>query len=146
MRSDGVMHFDASRFSYRNLDSTVGGILVTSMSDSHQEEVRIARERRDGLATFLGVVVFLVGVGIVGWTFVQAFEIFTKAPQLNLGVEPGKPIDFSVVGLNLARLIVRILVLVVMAGIGSALANRGAKMYASGKTLKVHEPVQAPRD
>jgi hypothetical protein len=116
------------------------------MSEAHQEEVRMARERRDGLVSFLGVVVFLTGVGIVGWTFVQAFDIFTKATQLHLGVAPGKPIDFSVVGLNLARLIVRILVLVVMAGIGSALANRGARMYASGKTVKVHERVELPKE
>lgn len=106
----------------------------------------MAKERRDGLASVLGVAVFLAGVGIVGWTFSQAFDIFIKAPQLNLGVPPGKPIDFSVVGVNLARLIIKIIVLVVMAGIGSALANRGARMYASGKHVRVQEPAEATKE
>ena len=96
------------------------------------------KERRDAPSSILGVVVFLAGVAIVIWTFMQAFDIFSKAPQLNLGVEQNKPINFSVVGVNFVRLLVKVLVLVVMAGIGSALANRGARMYASGKSVRIH--------
>lgn len=108
----------------------------------------MAASRRDWLASVLGVTVFLVGVGLVVWVFSQAFDLFTKAPQLNLGIEPGRPIDFGVVGINFARLLIRILVLVLMAGIGSALANRGARMYAAGRhgpPVAVPDPSQEPK-
>lgn len=104
----------------------------------------MARERRDFLASFLGVIVFLAGLAIVGWVFFQALGLFTKAPEINLGIPKGKPLDFNVAGINLIRLVLRILLLVLMAGIGSAIANRGARLYASGKTVKVPGPDPEP--
>lgn len=59
-----------------------------------------------------------------------------------MGVEPGKAIDFTVVAVNLSRLIVQILLLVVMAGIGSVLANRGVRMYSSVQSLEL--PLSKP--
>jgi len=88
------------------------------------------------------LVVFLAGIGLILATFWQAWEIFSKAPQFNMGVEPGKAIDFTVVAVNLSRLIVQILLLVVMAGIGSVLANRGVRMYSSVQSLEL--PLSKP--
>lgn len=83
---------------------------------------------------------FAAGIGLILGTFFQAWDIFSKSPQLNLGVQPGKLLDFNVMGLNFARLLIRILLLVVMAGIGSALANRGARLYSAGwLTQRVNE-------
>ncbi|MBS1712956.1 MAG: hypothetical protein JST30_01320 [Armatimonadetes bacterium] len=87
--------------------------------------------RRDGFALSVGGLVFLAGLALIGATFWQAYDLFTKAPQINLGIAPGKPIDFNVVGLNFVRLIVKILLLVVMAVIGSLFATKGVKMYSS---------------
>lgn len=91
----------------------------------------MANNRRDGLSSVIGLLVFLAGIGLILLTFQQAWEIFSKAPQFNMGLTAGKAIDFGVVAKNLSILIVRILLLVVMAGIGSALANRGVRMYSS---------------
>jgi hypothetical protein len=96
----------------------------------------MASSRRDGLASFLGIVVFLVGVGLIGAMFWQAWLMFSTAPAQNLGLKSGKPIDFAVVMAQMGRLIIQILLLVVMTGIGSALANRGVKMYASGRSVE----------
>ncbi|MBS1723664.1 MAG: hypothetical protein JSS66_12000 [Armatimonadetes bacterium] len=104
----------------------------------------VARTRRDGFASILGAVVFLAGLALIVWTFSQAYGLFTKAPQLNLGIQPGQPIDFAVVGRNFVRLLLQVLLLVVMAGIGSAIANRGAKMYGSGRD--VVQPSEPERD
>jgi len=87
--------------------------------------------RRDGFALSVGALVFLAGLALIGATFWQAYELFTKMPQVNLGIAPGKPIDFNVVGLNFVRLILKILLLVVMAVIGSLFATKGVKMYSS---------------
>lgn len=96
----------------------------------------MAISRRDGLASFIGIVVFLAGVGLIAAMFWQAWQMFTTAPQHNLGIQSGKPIDFAVVASNMGRLVIQILLLVVMTGIGSALANRGVKMYASARPVE----------
>ena len=75
-------------------------------------------------------------MALIGATFWQAYDIFAKAPQINLGIASGKPIDFNIVGLNFVRLIVKILLLVVMALIGSLLATKGVKMYASAPPVR----------
>ena len=102
----------------------------------------MSNRRRDGLSSAIGILVFLAGVGLIGVTFWQAWDIFSKAPQFNMGIESGKAVDFGVVAISLSRLIVRVLLLVVMAGIGSALANRGVKLYASAPVVEAprHEP------
>jgi hypothetical protein len=99
----------------------------------------MARDRRDGVASFVGLIVFLAGIGLIALTFRQAWELFSQAPRLNMGMKDGQAIDFTVVGVNLSRLVVQVLLLIVMTGIGSALANRGVKMYASAGS---HHPVK----
>lgn len=95
---------------------------------------------RDGVSSLLGLLVFLIGVGLVGWTFYQAWLLFGKAPELNLGIAKGKPIDFGVVLINLSQLVIRVLLLIVMAAIGSILANRGVRMYSSSGVSHVPRP------
>ena len=114
----------------------------------------VAGSRRDALASFLGMVVFLAGVGLIAAMFWQAWLMFSTAPGRNLGLTQGQPIDFTVVGTNMARIVIQILLLVVMTGIGSALANRGVKLYVSGrptegepvKRVKVEETETIPQD
>ncbi len=97
----------------------------------------MSKIKRDWFATFLGVVVFLFGVGIVVWALTQAFSIFIQAPQNSLGIEKGKPLDFNMTGLRFAQLLLKILALILISGIGSTLANRGARMYSSGRLVMV---------
>lgn len=101
---------------------------------------------RDAVSSLFGLTVFLAGVALVGWTFYQAWLLFGKAPDLNLGIQKGQAIDFGVVLINLGRLVIRVLLLIVMAAIGSILANRGVKMYASSGVSHVPQRVDAAPD
>jgi hypothetical protein len=91
----------------------------------------VRNNRREWFGPLLGTVVFLAGTGVICWTLFQTIELLTKAPQINLGMKSGQAIDFNVVLINFVRLVVRILLLIVLTGIGAVLANRGVKLYAA---------------
>lgn len=87
----------------------------------------------------LGILVFVGGVALVVWSFWLASRIFTAPPEIALNVKPGEPLDFGQAAQSLFQLVAKSLMLVVMAGLGSAIANRGIKLYASSAP-------SAPRD
>jgi hypothetical protein len=81
-----------------------------------------------------GLIVFLVGVALLIWTFKLAFDLFSQDPSTFFRPPAGKPIDVNQAGANLMGLIVRILILCVMAVFGGMIANRGIRLYSdSGK-------------
>ncbi len=100
----------------------------------------MASKGRDSLASFLGVIVFLAGVTVIGLALWQAWQLFSLTPRDSLGLETGKPIDFGSVLQHFGQVLIRILLLVLIAGIGSTLANRGARMYASGHRPHTPDP------
>ena len=92
----------------------------------------MAEKRRDPLATTIGLLTFLGGVGLIVVTFMLARDMFTTDPREALGIKDGEVLDVNaalVAALNILR---DVILLVVMAGIGSIVANRGIKLYAHG--------------
>ena len=88
-----------------------------------------------GLATFLGGVAILVEVFNLAW------QMFTKPPAEALGVVNGKAIDVNTVGPNLVGIVIRIAMLLLMAFVGSIIANRGIGLYSRS----LHEREAPPK-
>jgi hypothetical protein len=99
------------------------------------------RRRRDPVGSVLGILVFLLGVGLLVFTFGQARQIFDVPPKNALGLAKEKTLDYGQVGNSLVGLITRIVVLVVMGLVGSLIANRGILLY--GHSLHP-EPKEVP--
>lgn len=85
--------------------------------------------RKDPGSALLGALAFLVGLGLVLFTFWQAWNLFQVPPMTALGLEKGKPIDPASAGGRLVWIIVQILLLMLMAGVGSVIAKWGIRMY-----------------
>ncbi len=85
--------------------------------------------KRDGVATTIGLFTFLGGVGLIVATFWLAQTMFSVEPGDAIGIEAGKPLDLNNVVAAGVWILMRVILLVVMAGIGSAVATRGIKLY-----------------
>jgi uncharacterized membrane protein len=95
--------------------------------------VKMPEKRRDGLATTIGLVTFLAGVGLIVLTFLLAQTMFSVAPEDALGIRAGQTLDLNGVLKSGMTILMKIILLVVMAGIGSAVATRGIKLYTGTK-------------
>jgi hypothetical protein len=89
----------------------------------------------------LGLLTFLGGVAILGYTFQLALEMFGTPPAKALGVQTGKAIDYNAAQTNLAGILIRIVLLLVMGAVGSWIANRGANLIAAAA-----HPAQGPKN
>ncbi len=94
---------------------------------------------RDLGGSVLGILTFLGGIAMLGLTFKLAYDLFTQSPTQVLGITPGKPLDLGSAGASFLGVAVRMLLLVIMAVVGSAIANRGATLYAKSAHLRVKE-------
>ena len=103
----------------------------------------LASERRPIAGSILGVLVFLAGVAVIFFVFQQAFAMFLKPPMETLQIEPGKPMNLNNTANSLLMSLLKVILLVVMAGIGSMIANRGIKMYSSAPPP--HPPKNKPK-
>ncbi len=92
----------------------------------------MAGRRRDPLGTAVGLLTFLAGVGLVVVTFMLAREMFTTDPSVALGIKAGEVMDVNRALVAGTFILFRVILLVVMAGLGSIVANRGIKLYAHG--------------
>ncbi len=88
---------------------------------------------RDVFGTLFGLLVFFGGVGLLLITFQAAYRLFTTPPESALGIEHGKALDVAAAGDSAARLILRIVLLLIMAFVGSMVANRGISLYADSR-------------
>lgn len=91
----------------------------------------------------LGIFVFLAGIGLLLATFKVAWELFTTPPHQALGLVPGQAININNVGPTLVGLIMKVLLLLVMAAVGSLIANRGVHLYYSGRGHKEKPQAEA---
>jgi hypothetical protein len=101
-------------------------------------------ERRDAVGTLVGLLVFLAGIGLIGFTFYLAYDLFTTPPQTTVGIEVGKPMNLSGAAGSLLTVVVRIVMLAVMAVLGSVVANRGVRLYAAARPMPHGAP--PPKD
>jgi len=88
----------------------------------------------------VGLLVFVLGVGLILLAFKMAFDLFQVPPTVAVGVDGEKEINLNTTISSAIGIVVRITLLVVMAGLGSMIANRGIRLYSSGTI------VAAPKD
>lgn len=80
--------------------------------------------------TPLGLLVFLAGVILIGFTFKLAFDMFNIPPAVQVGSSPEAPLKVESVIQSISAIFVKIILLVVMALFGSLVATRGIKLYS----------------
>jgi hypothetical protein len=100
------------------------------------------RSERDVFGSILGILVFLGGVALLVLTFRLAFDMYGVPPERALGLREGEAIDLGMAGQTAAALVSRLLLLLVMAVVGSVIANRGIKLYTESRAL----PEPRPKD
>lgn len=93
----------------------------------------IVRSRRDVLGTLLGLLVFLGGIALLLFTFRSAYEMFTVPPVRALGIVKNQPVDLGSASSNLVGSLLKVLLLIVMALVGSLVANRGIQLYTESR-------------
>jgi hypothetical protein len=104
----------------------------------------LAERRRDALAATIGLLTFLGGVGLIIATFVLAQGMFSVSPNDALGIQENKPLDLNGVLAAGMFIVMKVLLLVVMAGFGSAIASRGIKLYLGSGTPSDRKPEEPP--
>ncbi len=92
----------------------------------------MAGRRRDPLGTAVGLITFLAGVGLIVMTFILAREMFMMPAEQALNIKEGEVMDVNRALVAGTFILFRVILLVVMAGLGSIVANRGIKLYAHG--------------
>ena len=91
------------------------------------------RPHRDWLGTALGLVIFLGGMFLLYTVFRQALDLFTTPPKVELKVQPGKPIELASAFNAIVGVVWKIVLLIVMAWLGSLIANRGISLYSHSR-------------
>lgn len=97
-----------------------------------------ATTKRAG-STLVGLLVFLAGIALIAFAFKLAFDIFVVPPPIRMEAVEGKPIDIGQAADTLSSVVIKVILLVVMAGFGSMIANRGIKLYATKTSPKPKE-------
>jgi hypothetical protein len=93
--------------------------------------------QRDWLGSLIGLTVFLGGIGLLVLVFRLAYNQFTTPPQVALEIQqPGKPIDLSKTTNAAVTVLLRFLLLLLMAAMGSIIANRGINLYSQSRAMK----------
>lgn len=100
--------------------------------------------RRDYLSALIGLVVFMLGVGLILFAFKLAFDLFQVSPGVAVGVTGSKEVNLNTTIASVIQIIVQIILLVLMAVFGSMVANRGIRLYSSGSSLDAPKQVSQP--
>ena len=95
---------------------------------------------RDRVGGWLGVLTFLGGIALLLITFKMAYDLFSIPPDQVLKLKPGQELNVNDTGQAAFVLLFRMLMLLVMSIVGSVIANRGIKLYAT-RPVKV-EPLK----
>lgn len=87
----------------------------------------------------LGVLIFIGGILLLLYTFKLATDLFGRDPANLLGLEKGKPLDLNNAGAQLAGVVVKVLLLLVMAIISGMIASRGIRLYTDSRPGKIEK-------
>ncbi len=109
----------------------------------------------DIFCRFLGLIVFLLGVGLICWVFVMAYHLFSASPAQVLGLHftgnPAHDPGVARIGSNFGWLLVRMGFLFLMALAGSLVSQKGINLYFSvcqgapaGAGVRTHSPSPSP--
>jgi len=94
---------------------------------------RTGKSRGSISASLLGILIFLVGVAMLVFTFKLAYDMFMVPPQQALGIKPKEPLDLGLAGQSFVREILKVLFLIVMGLMGSLIANRGVSLFTGSR-------------
>lgn len=89
-------------------------------------------------SSIAGLAVFLVGVLLIGFSFKLAYDMFLVPPEVRLGTGPEQTIQIDSLVQGLITVVIKVLLLIVMSGIGSLIATRGIKMYSHRQKTSAH--------
>jgi hypothetical protein len=95
--------------------------------------------KRDWLGTLIGLAIVLGGMAILYSVFREALHLFTTPPAVWLNVKPGQPIELSSAFNSVFGVVLKVILLVIMAWLGSVITNRGIFLYSqsrSGRTRR----------
>lgn len=106
--------------------------------------------QRDVIGRIVGMLVFLIGVGLLLVVFSFAYHLFNTPPSTALGLtftgNPKSDPSPTKIGVQLTWLLFRIGYLVVMSVAGSLVANKGINLYFSAlQGSPIHLFGRAPR-
>ncbi|HZT41463.1 MAG TPA: hypothetical protein VFA07_04715 [Chthonomonadaceae bacterium] len=91
------------------------------------------RPHTDWIGKIVGMLVFLLGVALLGFVFHWAFDLFNKTPSAALGLhftgDPKKDPALAAIGSQFAWLLFRIAFLFIMSLAASLIANKGINLY-----------------
>lgn len=87
--------------------------------------------RQDWFGIWLGAIVFLVGIGILIFTFVQASEAFSRPPEVAVKQEN---VDVGQIGKSFADIVLQLGLLLIMSIVGSLVASKGIRMYVGARS------------
>jgi hypothetical protein len=88
---------------------------------------------RDAFGTLFGLLVFCGGVALLVVTFRLAYNLFMVPPEVAIGIQKGNTLDLAKAGDSAAQLVLRIVLLLIMAFVGSMVANRGISLYSDAR-------------
>jgi len=95
------------------------------------------RTERSGVGMTVGVITFLVGVALLLLTFKLAYDMFSiPATRVIASTANGQAVDLGKSGDNLANVVIRVGLLIVMGLMGSLIANRGISLFTSSRTQR----------
>lgn len=107
--------------------------------------------RNDLLGRIIGMLVFLIGVGLLILVFYSAFALFTAKPADALGLkiigDVHKDPNMTVIGSSFAWLLIKLFLMFPMSIASSWIAQKGINLYFSalnGAPLGIHVKTQAP--
>jgi hypothetical protein len=96
--------------------------------------------RHDTPARVTGIVVFLVGVALLGFVFVTANRLFDAPPPAvppmpPPGAPPGAPSPALEIGKSFSQLLRQILLLLLMSVAGSVIASKGIQLFFAARNV-----------
>ena len=107
------------------------------------------QSRNDWIGRIIGMLVFLLGVGLLIAVFFIAFRLFNAPPTEALGLtftgNPKTDPTATAIGTNFGWMLLRVGYLFLMAIAGSLIAQKGINLYFSAmKGFSVTVPVVTP--
>jgi hypothetical protein len=96
-------------------------------------------EGRDLFGSALGALVFLLGVGLLGFTFYLAADLFSTPPRELIDKNTS---DVTQIGIDFGHVFLRIGLLLVMSIVGSVISGKGVRMYLASRTLSDKEKTE----
>jgi len=93
-----------------------------------------------------GAVTFVLGIALLLLTFKLAYDMFTIKPEVAVSAQKGSGIDVARASQSLAEVFLRFVLLLIMAIVGSTIANRGIKLYVSARAIAPLAPEPHPTE